>query len=319
MKIRTSAAFTILVALVCVIARAEDSNVIRPVADLEQRLIATPFEILKAEKARGIKEDVALKSEVKFQDGVELRVKIRPANYGGSEFNNEPRYEAAAYELQKLFLDEGDAVVPPTELRALRREQVGPIAPAVPATFRGSNDVLVVVQYWLKSVSGPNDVWDAARFQRDKAYAKNIGNLNVLTYLIAHGDSNAGNILISTDPQNPRVFAVDNGVAFRSLKSDRGQAWRSMRVPSIPKQTVDRLRAIDRARLDDALGDVGTWRIEDAHLVRIDGEPTYSGAKGVKTREGRIQLGLTPREILDVETRRKEILEMVDKGKLGTF
>src|SRR5678809_1016277 len=88
--------------------RAEDSNVIRPVADLEQRLTSMPFEILKADKARGIKEDVALKTDVRFQDGVELRIKIRPANYGGSEFNNEPRYEQAAYELQKAFLDESD-------------------------------------------------------------------------------------------------------------------------------------------------------------------------------------------------------------------
>ena len=311
--------FAVLLALVAGSVRGEDSNVIRPVADLEQRLSSMPFEILKAEKARGIKEDVALKSEVKFQDGVELRIKIRPANYGGSEFNNEPRYEAAAYELQKAFLDEGDAVVPPTELRALKREQIGPVAPAVPATFRGSNDVLAVLQYWLKTVSGPNDVWDAARFERDKAYAKHVANLNVLTYLIAHGDSNAGNILLSTDPQNPRVFAVDNGVAFRSLKSDRGQAWRSMRVPSIPKQTVERLRALDRDRLNQVLGAVGTWRIEDAHLVRVEGEPVYSGAKGVRTRDGKVQLGLTPREILDVETRRKELLEMVDKGKLGSF
>jgi len=299
--------------------RAEDSNVIRPVSDLEQRLTSMPFEILKADKARGIKEDVALKSDVRFQDGVELRIKIRPANYGGSEFNNEPRYEQAAYELQKTFLDEPDHVVPPTALRAMTRAELKPHAPAVTSTFRGANDVLVVVQYWLKLVSGPKDVWDEARFARDKAYAKHVANLNVLTYLIGHGDSNAGNIMLSTDAANPRVFSVDNGVAFRSLKSDRGQLWRQMRVPSVPKQTVERLRALDRGRLNQALGNVGTWETRDTHLVRVEGQPAYSGAKGVRTKEGKIQLGLTPREIADVDAHRRELLEMVDKGKLGTF
>ena len=309
----------LLLAFCAVPGFAEDSNVVRPVADLEQRLASMPFEILKAEKARGIKEDVALKSDVKFKDGVELRIKIRPANMGGSEFNNEPRYEQAAYELQKLYLDENDRVVPPTALRAITRADLKPHAPAVPATFRGSNDVLVVVQYWLKSVSGPNDVWDQARFGRDPAYAKHVANLNVLTFLIGHGDSNAGNIMLSTDAKNPRVFSVDNGVAFRSLKSDRGQLWRQMRVPSVPKQTVERLRAMDRAKLDQALASVGTWTVNDAHLVRVDGEPAYSGAKGVRMRDGKIQLGLTPREILDIENRRKKLLEMIDKGEIGTF
>ena len=319
MNLRWKGILALVLASCAPMAFAQDSNVLRPVADLEQRLNQMPFEILKAVPARGIKEDVALKSDVRFEDGVELRIKIRPANFGGSEFNNEPRYELAAYVLQKAFLDEPDMVVPPTALRAVTHSQLAPFAPAVPPTFRNANDVIVVLQYWLKEVSGPNDVWDPARFKSDPAYARHVANLNVLTYLIGHGDSNAGNILLSTDPDNPRVFSVDNGVAFRSLKSDRGQLWRSMRVPSVPKQTVERLRTLDRARLNEVLAALGTWDVRDNHLVPLAGQAAYSGAKGVRTHDGNVQFGMTPREIADVDQRRQEILEKVANGRLGTF
>ena len=52
-----------------------------------------------------------------FNDTTAIEVKWAVAPTGGEAFNNQPRYEAAAYELQKLFLDERDYVVPPTALR----------------------------------------------------------------------------------------------------------------------------------------------------------------------------------------------------------
>ena len=315
-----SGCFTLLFALFAgAAAAAEDPNVVRPVADLEKRMASMPFEINKAEKARGIAADVALKSDVTFSDGVALRVKLRPANPGGAEFNNEPRYELAAYRLQAAFLDEPDYVVPPTVLRAMPRSQLKPWVPSIAPTFRGSDDVIVVTQYWLKNVAGPKDVWEPARFESDPKYAHHVANLNILTYLIKHGDSNAGNILISTAPGHPRAFAVDCGIAFMSPKADRGELWIKMRVPRVPKATIERLRKIGPEQLEAALGALATWEYRDRSLVPLPGHARMEGATGPRRTRNMVQLGLTKREIFEVDKRRRALLEMVDDGKLGTF
>src|SRR5690242_192165 len=46
-----------------------------------------------------------------------VRIKWKPAAPGGDGYNHSPRRELAAYALQKLYLDEGDYVVPPTVAR----------------------------------------------------------------------------------------------------------------------------------------------------------------------------------------------------------
>lgn len=315
----------LLPCLACLIALASgpsgaaDPNIPWPVAALEHRLATMPMQIVAAEAARGIAEDVALRSEVRFADATELRIKIRPAEPGGAGFNNEPRYELAAYVLQQAFLDEPDFVVPPTALRTLPRGELLPHAPRARPTFRGADEVLVVVQYWLQQVSHRGDPWNPSRFATDPAYAHHVANLNVLTYLIRHGDSNAGNILASAAPGHPRAFAVDNGVAFGSPASDRGTAWRDLRVPALPARTVARLRALDAEALRQRLSVLATWRLEGGRWVLAPAAPRLSGDTGVRIRRDQVQLGLTRREILDVDQRRRHLLRRVDRGEVGTF
>jgi len=318
-RFRYLVAITLLLAGTAGSAMAQDQSILRPVADLDARLGTMPFEIIKAEKARGVEQDVALKSQVRFADGVELRVKLRPAVEGGAKFNNEPRYELAAYLLQRAFLDEPNYVVPPTALRALPVGQLKPFAPDIVATFPEAGDVVVVVQYWLNKMTGPKEIWDPARFASDAAYAQHMADLNVLTYLINHGDSNAGNVLISTDAGNPRVFAVDNGVAFNSEESDRGNAWHRLLVPRVPKRTLDRLRALDDQRLEALLGVVATWELRDGHWRPLPGHARVDGASGVRHGEGVVQLGLTKHEIDNVAKRLRKLLSLVDRGKIGLF
>ena len=301
------------------VAFAQDANVLRSVADLDARLEAMPFEIRSADKARGVAKDTALKSEVHFADGVDMRIKIRPAFAGGSQFNNEPRYELAAYRLQAAFLDEPDYVVPPTALRALPLTQLRPFAPTLVRTFKDADDVVVVMQYWLKQVAGPEDAWDPARFAREADYAHHMGNTNVLTYLIKHGDSNKGNVMVSTVPGHARVFDIDNGVAFRSEESDRGNLWKDLRVPKVPAQTIARLRTLDAGKLEALLTVVATWEARDGHLVALPGHARIAGSLGVRHDGALVQMGLTKGEIADVERRRKHLLALVDKGQLGTF
>jgi hypothetical protein len=300
-------------------AAAADPNIPWPAGALEHRLAVMPMQILHAEAARGIKMDVALRSEVRFADAQELRVKIRPAEPGASGFNNEPRYELAAWVVQQAFLDEAHFVVPPTALRLVPRAELLPHAPRLQATFRGADEVLLVVQYWLQQVSSRGDPWNPARFAADPLYARHLANLNVLTYLIRHGHSNAGNILASSAPGHPRAFAVDNGVAFASPASDRGTAWRDLRVPALPRDTVECLRAIDAAALKQRLSVLASWRLEAGRWVPVQGAPRLSGDAGVRIRRDQVQLGLTRREILDLDQRRRQLLRRVDRGEIGVF
>ena len=82
---------------------AQDANITQPVADLERLLAAEPLVITQAEISRPkAKGDITLKADVSFGGAPPLRVKLRKAEPGADSFNNVPRYDLAAYELQKL-------------------------------------------------------------------------------------------------------------------------------------------------------------------------------------------------------------------------
>jgi hypothetical protein len=253
---------------------------------------------------------------VRFPDGVEMALKVRPAAPGASEFNNEPRYELAAYRLQSLFLDVDDYVVPPTALRMLPRSTLERYAPKVRPTFKGSEDVLVVVQYWMENVAGKGDILEPERFASDAEYARRFGNFNLLTYAIDHGDSNLGNVLISTVPDEPRAWAVDNGVAFNSPESDRGNVWAKIRVAWLPAATMARFRELDRDRLTDALAVLAEWRLVDQRYEPVTPGDNLSKGRGVRTKGDRVQLGLTTLEIRTIERRVESLVKQVDKGKV---
>lgn len=288
-------------------------------AAIEARLTTMPFEIVFAKKARDLPEDTALRVDAKFADGVEMRIKIRRANPNGSEFNNEPRYERASYVLQQLLVDRHESIVPVTVLRALPLEQLRAWTPEAKATFKSSTDVLAVVQHWLPDVVGPADAWDAARFDADPRYARQIANVNLLTYLIRHKDSNKGNILLSADGALGRAWLIDSGVAFASARSDRGTLWKDLRVPRVPADTIARLRALDLEQLTAALAVVAQFEVREHKVVPVPPTAPFHKHDGVRRSRNVVQLGLTATELADVEQRRKELLAKVDSGALPTF
>ena len=109
---------TSLLLVLVATASAQDANITQPIADLERLLAAEPLVIEKAEISRPkAKGDITLRADVSFGGAPPLRVKLRRADPGADSFNNVPRYDLAAYELQKLFLDPAEYVVPPTALR----------------------------------------------------------------------------------------------------------------------------------------------------------------------------------------------------------
>jgi len=298
-------------------AGAQDANITQPVPELERLLAAEPLVITQAEISRpNAKGDITLRAEVSFGDAPPLRVKLRKSEPGANSFNNVPRYDLAAYELQKLFLDPAEYVVPPTALRMVPLADFARYSPGVKRTFPAADQVLAVVQYWLRDIQVPPDVYDPARFAADPLYARHIGQLNVFTYLIRHGDSNMGNFILGKAEVGARVFSVDHGVAFASDESDRGELWKSMRVDRLPADTVERLRQITPQGLTDSLGVLAQWKLEGGNYVAVARGANLSASQGVRRKADALQMGLTKSEIRDVDRRLASLLERIDRGEI---
>ena len=301
----------------------QDSNVTLPVAELERMLADDPLQIVSADKSRPkAPGDITSKAEVSFGGREPFRVKLRRSEPGAEGFNNVPRYDLAAYAIQRLLMDPNEYVMPPTALRMI------PVAEyksyyhdpaAVKPTFRGADEVLCVVQYWLQNVKVLPDILDRTKFEADPVYARHIGQLNVFTYLIEHRDSNMGNFLISKAEPGPRVFSIDHGVAFASLDSDRGMDWLELRVDRLPKDTIDRVRALDKDRLTSELGVLGQWELRDGHYVPVPAGPNLYPTRGVRFKDGVVQMGLTRTEISAVAGQVRKLLNQVDRGKVKVY
>lgn len=313
-------AWMLAAALVPAALVGQDLNVTRPAVELERLLAEAPMRIVSAEISRPkAKGDITLKADVAFGDEPPMRVKLRKSMPGADEFNNVPRYDLAAQELQKLLVDPVDYFVPPTALRFVPIDEFRRYTDDVRPTFRGSDEVLAVVQYWLQEVKVVEDVLGPARFAADPVYARHIGQLNVFTYLIDHRDSNVGNFLISRAEQGPRVFSIDHGVAFASPDSDRGELWAKLRVDRLPAGTIARLRALDRGQLDSRLGVLAQWRLVDGRFLAEAPGANLGRGRGVRVERGVLQMGLSAREIGRLWQRREQLLRSVDEGKVHTW
>lgn len=302
-------------------ARAQTGpNILFPVDYIESRLRG-PLEILEMTQARpSVEGDRSARVVLAGPEGEPgIEVLWKPVAPPGEGFNNEPRYALAAYRLQSLFLDECEYVVPPVAMRALPVDEYKRLRNEAPVTVRTTGSVLFLLSYWLSDVS-PDDPWDADRFEADPRYARQWGNLNILTHLIDHKDANFGNLLVSTHPDDPRLFAVDNDVAFDSRISDQGDPWSPLLVDRLPQKTVDRLRAISDEDLERAIGVVAEFQVQDGVLVPVEtlGD-NLAKRRGLRGARGRVQFGLTSTEIRDVRQRIDELLRAVDKGQISTI
>ena len=309
---------TILTLFLTSIIFGQDSNIAFPVEEIEKKLKHDEFEIFRFRDLR-FEGDIGKRVILRYSDQKDLQIKWRRALSGGHEFNNAPRFEIAAYELQKLFLDERELVVPPTLARGYTLESYKSIEADADPTFKDPNIVLVMMQYWLNTVTVGGEVYNKEKFNTDPLYAKHFANTNIMTYIINHQDSNEGNLLTSTDEKNPRVFSVDNGVTFSSPKSNRGAKWKHIRVKRIPKKTVDRLRAITSDELYKKMGVVAQLELVNGEVKSVESSANLNAKKGVRQKGGVIQLGLTTKEIRAVEKKIKYIVKQADKGKYELF
>lgn len=297
-------------------AVAQDSNIMQPVAELERLMRDEPIKLLGMTDTR-FEGDRTQRVTLQLANDVVIAAKWAKAPRGGHEFNNAPRYEVGAYEVQKLFLDPEDYAVPPTVIRPVPLDFYRQYDEAVSETFRGTDVVFVVLQYWLFNVT-QDDVWDEDRFEADTLYARHFADMNVLTYLIRHNDSNVGNALISSDSSNPRVFTVDNGLAFGREFSDRGTAWRYLKVDRISRGTAERLRAITDEELDRLLV-VAQYERRDGVWVAVPPTAPANPNDGVTFEDGVIQFGLTRSEVRGVRSRLHDLVGNLDDGDITVF
>ena len=247
--------------------------------------------------------------------------KWKPAGAGGEAFNNVPRKERAAYRVQTLFLEPEHYVVPPGIGECIPldyHERV--IGPAV-QSFDGADCVYGLLAYWVENVT-LDDARDLARFETDEKYARSLAYLNLLCHLIDHRDSRDANFLVAVDPERPRVFGIDNGLAFGGFRNPFTpflMNFAKLHVGRLPRDAIERLRRLTRADLDASLSVIDQFEIRAGQLVAVEPTAPLDVESGVRRQGDVVQFGLTRREIDGVEKRLIELLERIDDGEIALF
>lgn len=307
-----------------------------PPAEAEKALTSAPYRVLSVQSAgAGVtgaqKVDLLLEADADDEEEVHLwslgdalQVKSKPFPRGKLDhWNNSPRKEIAAYQIQKLFLEPDQYVVPTTIAVAVSLEVNRRLRPGIKPTIEGTRSVLHAVSLWLQDVTLPDDLYDEERFRKDPDYAYRLASFNVLTYLADHKDNRRGNFLISKDDRHRQVYAIDNGIAFGSWFFNwfipSSYRWRKIVVPAVPGETVARLRGLERGDLD-FLSTVAEFQIRPDGLVEARPAGVRRKPKrGVVIRDDLVQIGLSRDEIDDVWERIEDLLDDVDDGKIPVF
>jgi hypothetical protein len=241
---------------------------------------------------------------------------------------NDPRRELGAHAVQRLFLEPHEYVVPPSAGHcfplAQYRKQVDTGARA---TFAGTDCVFGVLSYWLEhaqSLDGAEDAdfladdehaFDAARFRLSRAYRDSAADLNLLTFLIEHGDSHPAQFVLAG--ASPRLYSVDNSLSFGSFRNPNVyEDWSRLLVPSIREASWRRLRELTPAQLS-ALTVIEQYRVQDGVLVPVSPAPSPAG--GLRWVGRDLQIGLRAQEIARVSARLRALSARVESGKLALY
>lgn len=286
----------------------------------EKLMHEAPMAIVSEEYAgAGITGALRVKARYPGEDElITLKWKTMPIKLDG--INNSPRREIASYQLQFIFLEPDDFLVPPSVARCLIPETFADPAPHLSKVFPNTSCELGILSLWLNEVTIPRPLYDEARFLSDLTYARYLANFNLLTYLIRHRDGRDGNFLVAKDPSRPITFAIDNGMTFGGFFYNWFvDNWDDIKVPALPRESIDRLRQISKRDIKK-LGVVAELHLDSDGVYRsVDPGENLGRKEGVRRRPGIIQFGLTKDEIEDVVERIEDLLEDVDDGKITLF
>ncbi len=284
-------------------------------------LMAERYEVVTQERtATGITgaDEVTL-----FFDEVQekIRFKWKLAVPGRlDQDNNSPRKEIASYEVQKLFLDPEDYVVPTSLVYCAPAELYGKAGEVVPPLAPGANCVLGNLSVWMQDVTQPISIYQEFRFIEEADYAYFLSNFNLFTYLVRHQDGKASNFLQSNDYYRPQLYSIDNGISFGTLPYNFFvKNWDVIRVAALRKDSIDRLRRLRRQDLDRLEVVAQLERNDRGIFVSVPPGESLNPDKGVVIADGTIQFGLSQAEIDALWDRIRNVIAMVDSGEVPVF
>ena len=235
-------------------------------------------------------------------------------------FNNSPRKSIAAYQLQKLFLEPEDYVVPTSfafcvRLARYARDTGQPQRPSLDK----SSCVLGVVTIWLENVTMTDRLYEEARFVADPAYAYYMANFNLFTYLVDYSDPKQSNVLVSKEGRR-QVFSVDNDLAFEEVfRNFFPSQWNVIFVPALRADSIERLRGLRREDLEP-LGVVAQLEKNPSGVfVPVAPGENLAPNQGVFMSGETVQLGLAHHEIEGVWQRMQDLIARVDNGEIAVF
>jgi hypothetical protein len=292
-----------------------------PPAEAE-RLLATGAGVIRDREATDSGVTGASRLEVYFPEiDRTIEVKWKAAPPGDADgWNNAPRKELAAYEIQKWFLQPKAYVVPTAVGRCLPLASYRKIEPEAVPTLPDTRCVFGIQSLWLEDVETTDELYQEAEFQRDPAYARHLANFNLFAFLIEDRDTREDNVLVSEDSANRRVFSVDNGISFDPLLYNFFvNSWHEIRVPALPRTSIEALRRVtpEGAR---SLAVVAQFQRDAKGILRpVKPGAPIDPAHGSRYREGVLQLGLTDAEIDSVWKRVQTLLRLVDAGDVAVF
>jgi hypothetical protein len=296
------------------------ANLPSPPARLIDRLRNDDFVIASVDAAGGGVMGAKKLRLVFPKDDFTIDVKWKAAPAGGEGWNNSPRREIGAYAVQELFLDPDDYPVPSVVARGIPLDAYAVVDKDAMPNIEGTRCVFGAMAAWLENVAQPKHAFDPKRFSADRRYAFHFANLNLLAYLIAHRDARSNNFLMPTDPSQPRVFSIDNGIAFGGVLYNFF-TWHfdEIRTGGLPRPSIDRLRRVSRETLS-GLGVLGELRADPAGVLHaVKPGENLDPEAGTRVAPGQIQFGLTAPEIDAIATRLQELLARIDAGELGVF
>lgn len=316
----------------CTASRTDASC--RPADQVAEWLRRPDLEILGSTAAPLGKQHARVLTVAVSTPGGRVVFRAKWRDNSGAHSLNIPRRELGAYAVQRLFLEPRDWVVPPTaghcfELESYRHRVDREAEP----TFDGIPCVLGFLSYWLEDArtveAAEDEGWIASENPNDPelvgespAYRASLANLNLLSHLIDHGDSHADQFVLTRGVGGPRVYLVDNSIAFSTYRNPaigHDWDWSVLHVRALARSSVERLAALTEP-------DVLRLRVIEQYVER-DGmlvpaaatEPGRDTDGGLRWAGTALQIGLTDIEAQRVWRRVGGVLERVSDRKLGTF
>lgn len=217
-----------------------------PVAEIREAMKRADLTFVQGAPAPGGAQGAAVLT-LQTPGGLVFDAKWR--SLGSASRFNDPVAELAADRLQALILRPEEIVIPPSAVHCQPAESYGRRLGHERDPVAGSRCVLGFLSLWLHGSVGMGEarregtvpgeagnpdpeLYDPQRFESDPRYRRNLAHLNVVAFLIAHGDAHAAQFMVYPDPVH--VFLVDNSVAFgldhRSAMDDRTSPESSFRA-----------------------------------------------------------------------------------------